>query len=473
MRSDRSDRRRNDTGALPFLSSGTALWREGMDVAGARSALDSDLTVDVAIVGGGFTGLWTAYYLLKQDRTLRVAILEKEHIGFGASGRNGGWCSGIFPVSMERVAKLSSPRAALHLQSALNETVEEVGRVVKEEGIDARFRKAGYLSLARTRAQFRRAEATIERARALGMPAQWELLAPREAASRIDMQDALGGLWTDHCATLDPGRLVRGLARAVERMGGEIFEATEVQEIAPGTVATKRGVVQATTVVRATEAFTASLAGFRRSVVPLYSLVIATSPVEPALLESLGLTRGIAFNDLRHLRVYGQATRDGRIVFGGRGAPYHFGSRVDSRFDVSPRIHRRLRECLTSLFPDLADVPISHAWGGPLGVPRDWYPSVGIDDSRRLAWAGPYVGDGVAMSNLAGRVLASQITETRSTLSDLPIVNHGSPLWGPEPTRWLGVNVGLCTAALADVEERLTRRPSMLASIFEQLTGAH
>ena len=305
------------------------------------------------------------------------------------------------------------------------------------------------------------------------MPAQWDGLAPREAASRIDMQDALGGLWTDHCATLDPGRRVRGLARAVERMGGEIFEATEVQEIAPGTVATKRGVVQATTVVRATEAFTASLAGFRRSVVPLYSLVIATSPVEPALLESLGLTRGIAFNDLRHLRVYGQATRDGRIVFGGRGAPYHFGSRVDSRFDVSPRIHRRLRECLTSLFPDLADVPISHAWGGPLGVPRDWYPSVEIDAAAAgvgRALCGRRSGDGATSPAAFWRA--------RSPKRDPHLVifrssTTGSPLWGPEPTRWLGVNVGLCTAALADVEERLTRRPSMLASIFEQLTGAH
>jgi glycine/D-amino acid oxidase-like deaminating enzyme len=444
-----------------------------MDVPGTRAALDSDLTVDVAIVGGGFTGLWTAYYLLKQDRALRVAILEKEHVGFGASGRNGGWCSGIFPISPQRVAKLSSQRAALHLQSVLNETVDEVGRVVKEEGIDARFRKAGYLSMARTQAQLRRAQATVECARALGMPAQWELLDPREAASRIGGRGALGGLWTNHCATLDPGRLVRGLARRVERMGGEIFEATAVQEIAPGTVITGRGVVRATTVVRATEAFTASLPGLRRAVVPLYSLVIATSPIEPALLQSLGLTRGIAFNDLRHLRVYGQATDDGRVVFGGRGAPYHLGSRVEPRFDLSPRIHRRLRACLTSLFPDLADVPITHAWGGPLGVPRDWYPSVGIDRSRQLAWAGPYVGDGVAISNLAGRVLANQITETPSTLSALPMVNHRSPLWGPEPTRWLGVNVGLRMAALADTEERVTRRPSVLASIFEQLTGAH
>jgi glycine/D-amino acid oxidase-like deaminating enzyme len=176
---------------------------------------------------------------------------------------------------------------------------------------------------------------------------------------------------------------------------------------------------------------------------------------------------------LRHLRVYAQVTADGRLVFGGRGAPYHFGSKISPDFDTSQNVHAKIRDTMLEFFPDLRGVDITHRWGGPLGVPRDWHPSVGLDRRTGLGWAGPYVGDGVATSNLSGRILRNLILERDEEINALPIVNHRSRRWEPEPLRWLGVNLGLRAAALGDVEERRWDRPSRIAHALEAMTGAH
>jgi glycine/D-amino acid oxidase-like deaminating enzyme len=453
---------------------GRPLWREGRKVTHRRHAFRGDTICDVAIVGAGFTGLWAAYYLLRADPSLHVVLLEKEYAGFGASGRNGGWLSAIFPVSLPRVEKLYSHRAALDLQSAMNATVTEVGEVVEREGIDCDFAREGLVSLARNPAQLVRARAAVEGAERFGLTGQWQLFSSGQAREKVHAAGVLGGLYTEHCAVLQPDKLVRGLAERVEEMGGVICENTAVTRIEPGRVSTQAGGrVEASVVVRATEAFTATLADSRRNLVPLYSLVLATAPLPEDRLAALGLDRRSAFNDLRHLRVYAQPTSEGRIVFGGRGAPYHFASKVDPAFDAHPGIHGKLVHTLHDFFPGLRDVPITHRWGGPLGVPRDWFPSVGYDPARRTAWAGGYVGDGVATSNLSGRVLRNLILGTEDPIGTLPIVNHRSPRWEVEPLRWFGVNAGLRAAATADREERLTRRPSTVAALLERLTGAH
>jgi glycine/D-amino acid oxidase-like deaminating enzyme len=453
---------------------GEPLWREGRDVSRARPALRDDATCDVAIVGAGFTGLWTAYYLLQADPSLRVVLLEKEYAGFGASGRNGGWLSAIFPVSLPRVEKLYSHRAALDLQAAMNATVAEVGEVVRREGIDCDLAQEGLVSLARNEAQLARARATVEGAERFGLVGQWQLLDASQAREKVHAAGVLGALYTEHCAVLQPDKLVRGLSSRVEAMGGVIHEDTTVTRIEPGRVSTAAGGrVEASVVVRATEAFTPCFADSRRDLAPLYSLVLATAPLPEDRLRALGLDRRTAFNDLRHLRVYAQPTSEGRIVFGGRGAPYHFASKVDPAFDAHPGIHGKLVHTLHDFFPGLRDVPITHRWGGPLGVPRDWFPSVGYDAARRTAWAGGYVGDGVATSNLAGRVLRNLFLGAEDPLDALPVVDHRSPRWEVEPLRWLGVNAGLRAAAAADREERLTRRPSKVAALLERLTGAH
>lgn len=450
----------------------TALWKAGC-AKGRRPSLTQDVDVDVAIVGAGFTGLWTAYYLLKSDPGLRVAIVEKEAAGFGASGRNGGWASAIFPISLARVAKLYGHDAALDLQEAMNESVDEIGRVCDEDEIDCSFSKCGFVSLARNSAQLARARSSVQASNDFGTHDQVHLLDAEEAAARVNATSVLGGTYTPHCAVIHPDRLVRGLAKWVTSHGGTIYEDTPALAMESGRVLTPGGTVTAEVVVRATEAYTPAFPQFHREVAPLYSLVVATAPLPEDLRLQLGLDTQQAFNDLRNLRIYAQSTADGRIVFGGRGAPYHFRSSVKPEFDSDERIHDKIVATMHGFFPQLRDVPVTHRWGGPLGVPRDWFPSVGLDRTQGIAWAGPYVGDGVATSNLAARVLRNLILSHDDRLNTLPIVGHRSPKWEIEPFRWLGVNAGLAAASLGDVEERITKRPSAVSGLLEKLTGAH
>jgi glycine/D-amino acid oxidase-like deaminating enzyme len=453
-------------------AAGVPLWRE-QHARATRPALDGDARVDVAIVGAGFTGLWTAYYLKQTDPSLDVAIVEREYAGFGASGRNGGWASAIFPVSLAHVAKLYDHDAALRLQAAMNATVVEIGDVVTAEAIECDYAREGFVSLARNDAQLARAKATVANSDAFGATGQWTFLDAAEARARVNATETRGAIHTEHCALLQPDKLVRGLAATVETLGVVIYENTAVESIDNGIVRTNRGTITAGTVVRATEAFTPQFSAYRRNVAPLYSLVVATAQIPADLRESLALTSRTAFNDMRNLRVYAHPTPDGRLVFGGRGAPYHFGSRVDARFDVNAKIHDKIIATMHDMFPQLREVAVTHRWGGPLGVPRDWFPSVGYDRANKLAWAGPYVGDGVATSNLAGRIVRNLLLDRRDHLNDLPVVNHRSKKWEVEPLRWLGVNAGLQAAAAADVEEHLTKKPSKVSAVLESLTGAH
>lgn len=447
-----------------------ALWFEQT---APRPVMEHDVEADVAIVGAGYTGLWAAYYLLKADPGLRVVVVEREHVGFGASGRNGGWASAIFPISLKQVAKFSSHADALQLQAAMNDTVDEIGRVLAAENIDADFAKQGFVSLARTSAQLARVAATVRASSDFGLPEQWQALDAAQARAMVGAAGVLGGLYTEHCALVHPGKLVRGLAHTVEAMGAVIHERTPALEIRPKCVVTPKGRLRAPIIVRATEAFTCQQSEHRRSVIPLYSLVLATEPLPAATRAALNLDHRRAFNDMRHMRVYSQVTTDGRLVFGGRGAPYHFGSKISSDNDLVDSVHEKIRLTMTEFFPDLKDLKVTHRWGGALGVSRDWCPSIGLDEATGMAWAGQYVGDGVATSNLAGRLLRNLILKRDEAINRLPVVNHRSPLWEREPLRWIGVNVGLTAATMGDAEERLTKRPSRVAHVLEALTGAH
>jgi glycine/D-amino acid oxidase-like deaminating enzyme len=454
-----------------------SFWHDSLpDPIVPRPPQPADLVLDVAIVGAGYTGLWTAYYLKKAEPSLRIAVLEANFAGFGASGRNGGWCSAIFPSGLTKVAKVAGSRdAAIALQRALNETVDEVGRVVAAEGIDCHYAKGGTVVLARTPLQLERAREEVEESRAFGFDdTDLRLLSAQEAQQHANATDVLGGTYTPHCAAIHPARLVRGLADVVERLGVPIYEQTPVTAIRDGIVTTTRGTVRAEMVVRATEGYTATISGFKRTVAPVYSLMLATEPLPQAVWEQIGLTQRQTFADFRHLIIYGQRTADDRIAFGGRGAPYHFGSSIKPQYDREPRVHAELKRVLGELFPMLRDVKVTHTWGGALGVPRDWFASVGINRAAKLAWAGGYVGDGVGASNLAGRTLADLLRGEHgeaTELTALPWVGHRSPLWEPEPARWLGANLGLRVMGSADAEEARTGRPSRRAAVFGRFLG--
>jgi glycine/D-amino acid oxidase-like deaminating enzyme len=444
-----------------------SLWHETVpDELTPRPALPGDRDADVVIVGAGFTGLWTALYLARAEPSLRIAIVEAEIAGFGASGRNGGWSSALFPASLDKVAKRSSREAALALHQAMRASVDEVIRAGQEEGIDFHAAKGGAISLSRSAAQWTRARAEVEHARAWGLDEDdIRLLDAGEATSVLAATRVRGGTYTPDCSAIHPGRLARGLADAVVRRGVDLYERTPATAIAPGRVETAHGTMRAGHVIRATEGYTPTLDGQRRRMVPVYSLIIATEPLPAETWEQIGLRRRETFTDERHLIIYGQRTADDRMVFGGRGAPYHYGSRIRASYDRVPRVFDDLHRTLVDLFPVLQDARITHRWGGALGIARDWTASVGVDPGTGLGWAGGYVGDGVTTTNLAGRTLADLVLGRDSGLTRLPWVGHHSRSWEPEPLRWLGINAGLHAASWADREERWTKRPSRIAPL--------
>jgi glycine/D-amino acid oxidase-like deaminating enzyme len=434
-----------------------------------RAALSGDTSVGVAIVGAGYTGLWTAYYLHEVDPSLRVAVLEAEIAGFGASGRNGGWCSALYPVDIAKLTHEAGPSAAIAQYLAMQGSVGEVARVCRAEGIDADLALGGTVVLARSAAQLARARSEAAQANEYGL--DLDLLDADAARGRLKATSVLGATYTPHCAAIHPGKLVRGLADVVEARGATIYEQCRATAIEPGAVHTTQGVVRADVVVRATEGYTATLPGLRRAVAPVYSLIVATEPLPDDTWTEIGLAERETFSDYRHLIIYGQRTADGRLVFGGRGAPYHFGSQVRAEYDRVPRVFDALHRTLVELFPVLRDVEITHRWGGPLGITRDWHASVGLDRATGLAWAGGYVGDGVSTANLAGRTLADLITHRDTELTALPWVGHRSRKWEPEPLRWLGANAGLRAMTWADTSETRHDRPSRLAQVVNAMMG--
>jgi glycine/D-amino acid oxidase-like deaminating enzyme len=351
----------------------------------------------------------------------------------------------------------------------MHDAVDEVGRVARRESIGGDFVRGGTVVLARTPAQLERARAEAAEHASFGI--ELTLLDAEEARARVAATGVLGGTYTSACAAIQPAELVRGLADAVVARGVRLFERTPAVAIRPHRVHTRTGTVSAAAVVRATEGYTARLPGHRRTVVPVYSLVIATEPLADAVWDEIGLRDRETFSDFRHLIVYGQRTADGRMVFGGRGAPYHFGSRVCPDFDRVPRVFDRLRQTLAELFPVLARARITHQWGGPLGIARDWHASVSFDAATGLAAAGGYVGDGVTTANLAGRTLADLVTGRRTELTALPWVDHRSRRWEPEPLRWLGANAALRAMTWADAAEERRAGQSRVAGAVNAVMG--
>ncbi len=438
-----------------------------------RPQLSGDVAADVAVIGAGYTGLWTAFYLRKLDPTLRIVIVEAEFAGFGASGRNGGWLSALLPMSFEAMAADHGRDKAMAMQRTMHDAVDEVAKVTAAEGIDCHLAKGGYLNLARTEPQVRRIHEQLEHYRSWGFGEEdYRWLTASEASARINATNVLGAAYTPHCAAIHPARLVRGLAETVEHSGTTIYERSRVVELGDRRVRCETGTVTADVVVRATEGFTARLPGLRRAIAPIYSLMIATEPLPDSFFNEVGWAERETFNDDRRLIIYGQRTADNRIAFGGRGAPYHFGSSIKPEFDRHAPVQDSLRSLLGELFPSIGDAKVTHRWGGPVGAPRDWYCSVGFDPAAGQAWAGGYVGDGVTTTNLAGRTLADLILKRDTELTALPWVNHRSRQWEPEPFRWLGINAMLRLPVGADrYEARTGKTERWRSKILERVIG--
>lgn len=464
-----------------FVNGEVSFWYRQAGLPSIRDPLPGPREYDVCVVGAGFTGLWTAYYLKRARPSLRIAILEREFAGFGASGRNGGWLTAELAGSAARYARAHGRDSVVAQQRAMFSSVDEVIRVASEEGIEADIVKGGVLNVATNPAQRRRLREELAAARAWGFASEEDLrlLSADERESRLRISGALDATYSPHCARVQPARLVQGLADVVERLGVDIFESTTVTRIRPRTppgarrvvgaadfadagapghagfaeVMTTRGTVRAEYVLRATEGFTAGLAGQRRQWLPMNSSMIVTEPLSAGMWSSIGWEGRELLGDHAHAYIYAQRTADDRIAIGGRGVPYRFGSTWDRRGATREKTIAALSRMLSKLFPAVSGARVDHAWCGVLGVPRDWCSTAHVDHRTGLGWAGGYVGTGVATTNLAGRTLRDLVLGEETDLTRLPWVGRQVRRWEPEPLRWTGVQLIYALYRAADRRE--------------------
>jgi glycine/D-amino acid oxidase-like deaminating enzyme len=436
---------------------GVSFWWQQVGLPVPSDRLRGDVGCDVAIVGGGLTGLWTAYYLHEAEPSLDIRVLEAEFAGFGASGRNGGWLSSELAGSARAYAEVAGEAGVERLRAELRASVDEVIGVAAAHGIEADIVRSGVLHVARSRAQAER----------LG----GELTAD-QVADRIRVSGAVSGHFDPDCARVHPARLVAGVARVVRERGVRVHEGTRAVSIGPHAVVTDRGTVRAPVVLRCLEGFTAALAGHRREWLPMNSAIVATEPLTDAQWREIGWSGEELLGDEAHAYCYAQRTADGRIAMGGRGVPYRFGSRTDVEGRTQDRTVESLRSTLTTLFPSLAGIGIDHAWCGVLGVPRDWSASVSFDPGTGLGHAGGYVGSGLTATNLAGRTLRDLVLGHDTGLTRLPWTDHAVRRWEPEPLRWLGVHALYRLYRAADRrEDGGLARTSRVARVANRVAG--
>lgn len=438
-----------------------------------RPALDGSIDVDVAILGAGYTGLWTAYYLLEKNPSLKIALAEKEIAGFGASGRNGSWCTAHFPTSLGMIAEHHGREKALSLYRAMAASVDEVARVARAEDIDIHFMRGGGMTVARGPQQIPSVQGAYEEFAALNLGDRVELLDKVQTEARVRIDGVMGAVFYKDAASIHPGRLVRGLARAVEKKGAKIYEQTPVTDFTTGTkpaLHTPRGDLRARTLVLAGEAYLTQLPKTKRVLIPVYSLMTLTEPLTAVDWAQIGWNNRECIDSCRLTIEYIAKTADGRILFGGRGAPYHFGSRIEDDYDRHPATIAMFQDNVRKWFPMLKDVRFSHSWGGPLGAPRDFMPTMMFDPVNNVASGRGYVGNGVATTNLAGRVLSDLILGRQSEITTLPCVNHRSPNWEIEPFRYIGVHFIQNAFWNLDMKAERTGKPPSGKSLAERLT---
>ena len=449
-----------------------SFWYADIGMPDQRAALTGDTTADVCIIGAGYTGLWTAWYLKQAQPDLDVLVVEKEFAGFGASGRNGGWLTGGFAWSHERYLATSNETAVRAMVARMSGTVDEVIRVATLEAIDADILRTDEVMVATNPAQLSRMTAEVKRRQHWGEAAQVWQIGAEETRARVNIPGVLGAMVVSGVARVQPAKLVRGLAEAALRAGVRLVEGTAVTGIAKGFVTTDKGTVRAPVILRCTEGFTASLPGSRREWLPLNSAQIATPPLPPEVWARIGWQSHEIIGDFNNAYCYCQRTREDRITVGARGVPYRYGSVIDAAGTPDPQTIERLTAILHRHFPAAIPFGIDHAWCGVLGVPRDWCATVGLDPATGIGWAGGYVGVGVSTANLAGRTLADLALGRNTELTALPWVNRKVRNWEPEPLRWAGVTGMYALLRAADAREtRLGGPPSKLARFGNWLTG--
>ncbi|QMW65388.1 FAD-dependent oxidoreductase [Mumia sp. ZJ1417] len=431
---------------------------------------------DLVVIGGGLTGLWTAYYAIARDPSARVLVLEAVEVGYGASGRNGGWLSPLLPGNRAVYARKSAQGAdgVVAFQHEMFGAIDEVLAVLERERVDADQVRGGQLTLAPTPAAMARVKATREAHLRYGYePSQVVLLDADETRARVSSATAHGGMFYPDTARVDPAKLTRGLAEVLRRRGVTISEHTPAREVTAHRVRTDRGSVDAGRIAVCLEAYTSQLLGGRQ-VIPVNSSMIVTDPLPASAWEQIGWDGRECLNDAAHTFIYAQRTADDRIAIGGRGTPYTYGSGTPGLGASDAKTTANLRRRLESMFPGI-DFPVAHAWRGVIGVTRDWCANVTHDAASGVGVVYGFAGHGVTATNLAARTLLDRLDGVDSALTRLPWNEHRTRQWEPEPLRWIGVHGMYALFGLADRWEERTQaeKTALLARAGSRIAGLH
>ncbi len=435
----------------------SSLWHGKQKITYRKSISKND-SFDVAIIGAGFSGLWSAFHLKQFQPNLKIAIFEKEYVGFGASGRNGGWASAEYPTSSNRLIKENGLESYKNLRAAITKSIDEIGQIAKSNDWQIDYAKGGSLLFARGNAQLSRISKEIDE--------EHQLLNKSQTTELLNIPSALGSVFTPHCAALNPFKLVRALADHLEKLGVMIYEQSSVSEIRDKQVEVNGFNVNCTFSIRATEAFTPRKWMGNRQI-PIYSLMVATEPLSNEVIKEIRNTQRATFQEACHLITYAQITGDNRLALGGRGVRYKLYSRLSERSEIDNRMHSALEKRAKSWFPQIANTKFEYRWGGAVALTRRWQAYLNFDHTTGRAEIGGYVGDGVTLSYLVAKTLAEKMSNVKT--ANLPFIDQRIGRWEPEPIRYLAVNAGFKATVMADYEEKITKRPSLLAAIIDPL----
>ena len=422
--------------------------------------LDRDITADVVIVGGGFTGLWTAYFLTELNPKLGVVVLEQDICGGGPSGRNGGFASGWWD-ELHGLVTLYGQEAAVRSCRAISASIKEIGEFCELHGVDAWYRAGGYMYAITAAAHERLCEEMVELAREVGVPEELRALTPEEVRTRCASPAFRGGAYMRDGASVQPARLARGLRRVVLGRGVTIHEGTTVSRLDRTTAVTPRGSVRAKHAVLAVNAWGVGWPQLNSRLVAWSSYIVLTAPA-PDRLREIGWTGGELISDFRVSLRYFRTTPDGRIAFGGGGGRAR--RTVDDMFTRDARAVAETAEGFRLMFPSFAGVPIEDAWGGPIDVSPNHLPTFGRLADSNVYYAAGYTGNGVAPTRIAGQVLADLITGSDTDAVRLPMVNARSRAFPPEPFRSWGAMVVRRAMIAKETAEEQGRRPGFVAA---------
>jgi glycine/D-amino acid oxidase-like deaminating enzyme len=423
--------------------------------------LSGDVNADVAIVGGGFTGLWTAYFLRQAKPDLGIVVLEQDICGGGPSGRNGGFASGWWD-ELDGLVTLYGPEAAVRSCRAISESINAIGQFCWTNGIGAWFKRSGYMYAITADAHEKLCEEMVALAAEVGAPEELRELTAAEVRARCASPAFRGGAFMRDGASVQPGLLVRGLRRVLLEQGVTIHEGTTVTGLEagpPAVLTTRNGTVRAKNVVLALNAWATGWPQLERRLVAWSSYIVLTAPA-PDRLAGIGWTGGELISDFRTSLRYFRTTRDGRIAFGGGGGRAR--PTIDNAFTHDSRAVMEAAQGFRLMFPTFADVPLEDAWGGPIDVSPTHLPVFGSLEPGNLFYALGYTGNGVAPTHLAGQVLADLVLGRDTDAVRLPMVNPKPRLFPPQPFRSWGAAVVRRAMISKETAEEQGRRPNPL-----------